>query len=555
MDNNKFNIGIITHRKNSMRKIRFESFENVNTVLYEKKQQMVDNGFFYNQEDEIIQCFCCYSIYPKHNDDCAFIKEKEQEQENITSNIVIWKYNRVKSSYLFEKERKKTFIEWPIPDIISPSDLAKNGFYYTRFKDIVKCIYCGTAIGYWKLGYDIKKIHEQKNNQCPFLNNKAVGNVPLTHSKIADKLFKPPLKYNEIFNTKHEYSYPLSVSQEIGKEVNLTVIKENGESDLDHRDRVNTRFDERLNTFKDMYWPDRVGIPPEEFAAAGFYCINCTDHVKCSYCGIMIRNWSYMEEKKNLPTIVHKILNPNCFFVRLKLLNKNSNYCYDKFYDDDNNINLYPSSKFFNNDNISDNYLNSLLHKSDLFTFILKNYSYPIELLKYILRKKIKKTGSPFYKDKKSIIQELQEFESQNQLFQFYNKCIIDDIYEFPTNDNDDDDDDDDDNICLTCCTESVQILLPCKHFIICINCTLLLTNNKCPMCRQIFFKTEVIPIHKEKQCIYCNRKRDIYCFLPCRHANVCKFCAVKKTKDKFPLICPYSECKKESYCNFQIGV
>lgn len=68
------------------------------------------------------------------------------------------------------KNRLRTFNgEWKL-DFITPSQMAKAGFYYLGKQDRVRCMFCSQEFDYWQRGDDPLVEHKRKAPQCPFFN-------------------------------------------------------------------------------------------------------------------------------------------------------------------------------------------------------------------------------------------------------------------------------------------------------------------------------------------------------------------------------------------------
>uniref|UniRef100_A0A182NKN4 RING-type domain-containing protein n=1 Tax=Anopheles dirus TaxID=7168 RepID=A0A182NKN4_9DIPT len=77
-----------------------------------------------------------------------------------------------------ESDRLQTFTGWPIP-FISPSHLARWGFYYTGQRDIVQCYFCRCKLGQWNKADEVKLEHLRLSLQCPLMNKRRTDNVPI----------------------------------------------------------------------------------------------------------------------------------------------------------------------------------------------------------------------------------------------------------------------------------------------------------------------------------------------------------------------------------------
>lgn len=64
------------------------------------------------------------------------------------------------------EERLLTFVGWP--KALSPSLLAKSGFYYTKEKDIVQCFHCNIEMHNWNAMDDPLSDHLRDSPTCAF---------------------------------------------------------------------------------------------------------------------------------------------------------------------------------------------------------------------------------------------------------------------------------------------------------------------------------------------------------------------------------------------------
>uniref|UniRef100_T1L4N9 RING-type domain-containing protein n=1 Tax=Tetranychus urticae TaxID=32264 RepID=T1L4N9_TETUR len=66
-------------------------------------------------------------------------------------------------------QRKNTFSDWPLKDIISPQKLAEAGFFYSGLFDIVHCYHCDGALQNWQIGDDPWAVHANAFQNCAFI--------------------------------------------------------------------------------------------------------------------------------------------------------------------------------------------------------------------------------------------------------------------------------------------------------------------------------------------------------------------------------------------------
>lgn len=247
---------------------RLETFSSLSLNDANIKNQLAKAGFFYPQTNFTVKCFVCYyeldvrqinsdtdvlNIHKVENPKCDFIKSLANKLNNITKKF--FHYN----SLQYEKQRLETFIEWPVY-WLSPSDLAADGFYFLRKKDHCACCFCSVIIGSWERGDTPRSEHYKHYPFCSFIQGDTVGNIPIAHSNILEKL---PLEGEE---------NPMLVSDfSIDKRVNN--VNENGRL-YEYNGPVHVNYitiEAREWSFKG--WPERVVQKPKELAEAGFfYC-------------------------------------------------------------------------------------------------------------------------------------------------------------------------------------------------------------------------------------------------------------------------------------------
>ncbi|XP_007944205.1 baculoviral IAP repeat-containing protein 3 [Orycteropus afer afer] len=158
-----------------------------------------------------------------------------------------------------EKARLVTFQMWPLT-FLSPTDLAKAGFYYIGPGDRVACFACGGKLSNWELKDDAMSEHLRHFPNCPFVENRLQETLRYTVSN-------------------------LSMQTQAAR-------------------------------FKTFYnWPSSVPVLPEQLASAGFYYVGHSDDVKCFCCDGGLRCW----ESGDDPWIEHAKWFPRCeYLIRIK---------------------------------------------------------------------------------------------------------------------------------------------------------------------------------------------------------------------------------------------
>lgn len=204
LENSRLAFDIVTpimgdsEQKLSLESYRLQTFPKESS-LDGTKNKLAKAGFYFINDGHIVKCFNCSleldatildseanvaNIHRRENPDCVFI-----------SNVFPLNGRRSKKfasydSLKYEKNRLETFIEWPIP-MLSPRDLAANGFYYLRREDHCACIFCRGIIGAWEIGDYPNFEHNRHFPDCPFLRGEPVGNVDMECCYILDKLPLP----------------------------------------------------------------------------------------------------------------------------------------------------------------------------------------------------------------------------------------------------------------------------------------------------------------------------------------------------------------------------
>ncbi|PIO14634.1 hypothetical protein AB205_0053550, partial [Aquarana catesbeiana] len=153
----------------------------------------------------------------------------------------------VKSGMEREASRLRTFRDWP--GSVSPSLLARAGFFYLGTGDRVQCFSCGGILRSWEPGDRADTEHHKYFPTCPFLRGTEPSNVPITQ--------QPDLPDGHILSQIHR----------------LPGEQENDDPAVypELLDMTN-----RMGTFRN--WPQHTGLSPEQLAAAGFFYTDSPGH-------------------------------------------------------------------------------------------------------------------------------------------------------------------------------------------------------------------------------------------------------------------------------------
>lgn len=204
---------------------RFDSFENVETVVDRDIQEdIIEAGFYFNQEFKAVVCFACglqvsencassniVDIHKNFSPDCPIIKERD-----VSCNILSWDGTanpnfygipkaKIELDYSAELTLRASRIEkhndlysqqYLASLVINPEKvyqlfqmrinrqfsfrnapisqrgknwLVENGFFWTKHNRIVQCAFCRVAIESKRLTLPVFA-HKEFSPNCPFIN-------------------------------------------------------------------------------------------------------------------------------------------------------------------------------------------------------------------------------------------------------------------------------------------------------------------------------------------------------------------------------------------------
>nr|XP_027233599.1 death-associated inhibitor of apoptosis 2-like [Penaeus vannamei] len=186
---------------------------------------------------------------------------------------------------VFEATRLQTFIDWPL-EKPNPSELATDGFIYTRTKDYCTCVFCWQLIQI-EINDNPRQKHERIAPFCPFIRDQPVGNVPINQNTCGTIVTK---------------SYP--ECDRLGVFIKRCPPK--------RKDYM--LIEKRLKSFDVNKWPDDLTQTREDLVDAGFFYCGLSDHVRCFHCGNGLRNW----ESGDIPWNEHARWYPHCHYVNIR---------------------------------------------------------------------------------------------------------------------------------------------------------------------------------------------------------------------------------------------
>ncbi|KAM4031695.1 baculoviral IAP repeat-containing protein 7 [Anomaloglossus baeobatrachus] len=178
-------------------------------------------GFYYVGPGDRVQCFCCGGVlrcwepgdepqgeHRKFFPSCPFVLGREvgnipigggrdsvdgqilgqlhrlpgEEEEEET-------WQAVYPDLVEERERLSTYRNWPPYAEVTPEVLARAGFFYTGYRDNVKCFHCDGGLRNWERRDDPWREHAKWFPRCEFL----VHSMGLAYVQgVQDTLFSSP---------------------------------------------------------------------------------------------------------------------------------------------------------------------------------------------------------------------------------------------------------------------------------------------------------------------------------------------------------------------------
>ena len=293
----EFEICLEQHRYESFMK-RVSGFPECANPLTDMAKTLARNGFFRDDVDMTIKCYVCKRVFNKnnknhHESDCWYsqLHKKTFTKTDIRAVRPFERYNHLN----FEFNRLITFKDWPVT-WLSPFDMARSGFYFTRNKDWVACAFCNGIIGDWQKEDTADGEHKRHFPHCEFMENKVVGNVPINISQILEKK-----RCQATIHQQPRISEPPHINSSVVGSVHLNKLY-----------LYQTRYDS-FNGWSIpgvSIWPnDGRGLPlPHELARSGFSYCGLSDHVVCYSCGIRLHGWNYDDDVDE----THRTWSPNC---------------------------------------------------------------------------------------------------------------------------------------------------------------------------------------------------------------------------------------------------
>ncbi|XP_036595811.1 E3 ubiquitin-protein ligase XIAP [Trichosurus vulpecula] len=208
--------------------------------------------------------------------------------------------------FVEEKNRLKTFANFPSSSPVSASTLARAGFLYTGEGDTVQCFSCHAAVDRWQFGDSAVGRHRKVSPNCRFING-------FYFEKHATQFPSPIIQncqYRVENCSRNINHFALEKSPDTYGEYLLRRGQVVDMSDTIYPRNPSMCSEEaRLRSFQN--WPDYAHLTPEELASAGLYYMGIEDQVQCFCCGGKLKNWEPCDRAMS----EHKRHFPKCFFV------------------------------------------------------------------------------------------------------------------------------------------------------------------------------------------------------------------------------------------------
>ncbi|XP_039274671.2 baculoviral IAP repeat-containing protein 7-B-like [Styela clava] len=226
--------------------------------------------------------------------------------------------------------RLGTFAQFPLNVPIKPPDLAEAGFYFTGFRDRVKCFSCGIGVENWIMGdYGLdQKWHKE---DCKMKYGHDTTNIPIPKPNFRSLLrqylgeHKPVQGIDSRILGHRNYSQASSSNNDITDVTsNFRGIEVGGHYPSlilanivapEHKEfimRINLKCEaERRQTF--AKWPTYPApLLPSELAKQGLFYLGNLDRAQCFSCSGVLRNWSQTDDVSEQ----HRKHFPECRMVR-----------------------------------------------------------------------------------------------------------------------------------------------------------------------------------------------------------------------------------------------
>lgn len=185
------------------------------------------------------------------------------------------------------------------------------GFKYTGIDDTARCDECELELNHWTSDINPYTIHATRKPNCPFIMN-------MTSHKMVTYPSPSPNLPNSLYSCPSPKAAGVrssSISNE--QEIPPKRLKiETNDNSYSSNSLFETRAIQEVRRRTFSHWSNRNIPSQSQMIEAGFYNCNVGDRVICIYCNLICQQWTLQDD----PCEVHKILSPNCIYVKNKLI-------------------------------------------------------------------------------------------------------------------------------------------------------------------------------------------------------------------------------------------
>ena len=239
-----------------------------------------------------------------------------------------------------ESYRLSTFIKFPSDSPANPRVLAASGFFYTGYKDRVKCFCCGLCVGHWTIEDNVASTRWHKPD-CKMMRGEDSGNIVIQRcfpnvsqpvrtsqpqeqsdsggrsqqSVPAGLLLQQPVTAPSTLQANNRQPPSVHIQTRQGNQGDYQPVELATIPSVHHEQLVRSldlrREADRLRTFD--VWPTaNQAVDRGDLARCGFFYLGNMDRVQCFSCGGVLRNWNYGDSVDN----EHRVNFPDCRLVQ-----------------------------------------------------------------------------------------------------------------------------------------------------------------------------------------------------------------------------------------------
>uniref|UniRef100_A0A182I2W5 Uncharacterized protein n=2 Tax=Anopheles arabiensis TaxID=7173 RepID=A0A182I2W5_ANOAR len=217
----------------------------------------------------------------------------------------------------YEINRLRTYdLLWTVP-YIYPEELARWGFFYTGYRDCVRCYFCRIELGGWDEHDVVIEEHLKWSPHCRLMTKRPTNNVPIDPDFLDQlgEIVPDTTGTGSTIAREMAATAAAAESNRLNRQNELERQSQRTQNDTMpfYRQKYpQYRIEgDRLATFKE--WPKSMPQTPERMADAGFFYTGKSDVVACFYCGGNLRDWLAEDD----PWVEHVRNFSECPYVKL----------------------------------------------------------------------------------------------------------------------------------------------------------------------------------------------------------------------------------------------